>query len=369
MKRLLNGFLAVTRKEWLHILRDRGTLIIALGLPMVQLLLFGYAVDFDVRHVPTLAVDFDRTTASRTYLESLNNTEYLNIIGTRDTPRDAEDALRRGDAEAAVIVPAGFGRELDSGQPATVRALIDGSDGQAVGAARNGFARPPSGPTQPVAPGQPGPVNVRLNILFNPDVRTQIYTIPGLAAVLLQLITVTLTSLSIVREREAGTLEQLLVSPVGILGLLLGKVAPYAVIAMFELTTVLFLGSLVFDVQCVGSVVLLYLMSVPFVLGSLSLGLCISTLAQNQAQASQMTIATTLPSILLSGYIAPRETLPLFLYWLSCLLPVTHFIVITRGIMVRGEGFIDLLPSFGWLMLLMTALIWVAAARFKKSLG
>jgi ABC-type multidrug transport system permease subunit len=185
----------------------------------------------------------------------------------------------------------------------------------------------------------------------------------------MQLITVSLTSFSLVREREQGTLEQLMVSPVGRLGLMLGKVAPYSVLAMVELVCVLLLGCFVFDVPFVGNLFLLLLLSVPFIIAALSMGLFISTIAQNQAQAMQLSMLVTLPSILLSGYIAPRETLPLPLYLLGNLFPVTHFIQISRGIVSRGATLSDLLPSVAWLIFLSVALITGSTARFRKSLS
>jgi ABC-type multidrug transport system permease subunit len=185
----------------------------------------------------------------------------------------------------------------------------------------------------------------------------------------MQLITVMLTSFSLVREREQGTLEQLMVSPVGRLGLMLGKVAPYSLLALAELICVLFLGRLVFDVPFVGSFILLVILAVPFIVAALAMGLFISTVAQNQAQAMQMSGLVTLPSVLLSGYIAPRETLPFALYLLGDMFPVTHFIQISRGIVVRGAGLIDLLPSVAWLIFLSIALIAASTARFRKSMA
>jgi ABC-type multidrug transport system permease subunit len=362
MKASLKGFWSIVRKEALHIRRDPTTLIFALLIPMVQLILFGYAIDFDVRHIRTMVVDMDRTRESRDYIASLQNTQYLDVVGYLPTPDSAEQALRRSDAHVAVIIPPDFARRYGTRNPATVRVLLDGSDSQAATSARNALLRPPdlSGAHA---------VDVRANVLFNPQIRTQVFTIPGLVGVILQLVTVSLTSFSLVREREQGTLEQLMVSPVGRLGLMLGKLVPYSVLAMGELGVVLFMGWLVFDVQIAGSLLLLLAMSVPFVLAALSIGLFISTVAQNQAQALQMTLLTTLPSILLSGYIAPRETLPGPLYLLSDILPVTHFIQIMRGIVVRGAGLMDLWPSLLALLVITVVLLGLATARFRKSIA
>jgi ABC-type multidrug transport system permease subunit len=359
MKAALYGFRNIVAKEFLHILRDPTTLVIAMIIPVVQLVLFGYALDFDVRHIRTAVVDMDRTRESRTLVASLQNTQYLDVVSYLPSPDLAEDALRRNDVRVVVVIPPDFARHFGTPRPPAVRVLLDGSDGQVANPARNAFLRP-SGV---------GPVDVRFNVLFNPQVRTQVYTIPGLVCVLLQMITVSLTSFSLVREREQGTLEQLMVSPVGRLGLILGKLVPYSLLAMVELVFVLSMARLVFDVEIAGSLPLLMVLAIPFILAALSLGLFISTVAQNQAQALQLTMLTALPSILLSGYISPRETLPGPLYLLSEIFPVTHFMQISRGIIVRGTGFLDLLPSVVALVVLTIVLIAAATARFRKSLA
>jgi ABC-type multidrug transport system permease subunit len=362
MRTALYGFREIALKEFLHILRDPTTLFFALVIPSLQLLLFGYAIDFDVRHVRTAVVDMSRTRESRDYVAGLQATQYLDVVSYLATPDLAERALRRNDARVAVIIPPDFARRSGIKDRPIVRVLLDGSDSQVAGPARSALQRPAD---SPAAPG----VNVRINVLFNPQIRTQVYTIPGLACVLLQLITVSLTSFSLVREREQGTLEQLMVSPVGRLGLMAGKIAPYSVLAMVELVAILFLGRLIFDVQFAGSFLLLVLLAVPFVLAALSMGLFISTVAHNQSQAMQMTLLFLLPSILLSGYIAPRETLPGVLYVVSELLPVTHFIQISRGIVVRGAGFADLVPSVVTLSLIALFFVAAATTRFRKSLA
>lgn len=362
MRAALNGFWSVAVKDLLHIRRDPTALVFALLVPLVQLILFGYAVDYDVRHVRTVIVDLDRTRESRDYIASLQNTQYLDVAGSLPTPDRAQQALCSGEARVAVIVPPDFASHIGTREAPVVRVLLDGSDSQVAAPARSAFARPPEAPT-------PGTAQPRIDVLFNPQMRTQVYTIPGLVGIILQLVTVTLTSFSLVREREQGTLEQLMVGPVGRFGLILGKLFPYSLLALAELLAVLALGRVVFDVPIAGSLPLLVLLSVPFILAALSLGLLISTVAQNQAQALQMTLLTLLPSILLSGYIAPRETLPGALLMLSDVIPVTYFIQILRGIVVRGAGLSGLLPSVGALLLITAALLALATARFRKSVA
>jgi ABC-type multidrug transport system permease subunit len=356
----MEGLFSVAFKELLHIRRDPATLVFALVIPLLQLVMLGFAVDFDVRHVRTVVVDLDHSRESREYAASLRNTHYLDVVGYLPTPQNAEQWIRRGDARVAVVIPPDFSRRYGTPQVPAVRVLLDGSDSQVAGPARRALQRPP-------ASAAAAAVEVRVDVLFNPQMRTQVYTIPGLVAVLLQLVTVSLTSFSLVREREQGTLEQLMVSPVGRLGLMLGKLIPYSLLAMAELVAVLFMGQLIFALPMAGSYLLLLALAVPFVLAALSLGLLISTLAQNQGQALQLTLLTLLPSVLLSGYIAPRETLPGPLYLVSDLLPATHFIRILRGIVVRGTGFSDLLPSVLSLLLITAVLLAVSVTRFRKS--
>ncbi|MBI3721919.1 MAG: ABC transporter permease [Fimbriimonas ginsengisoli] len=367
----MRGYWSVVAKELLHLRRDPTTLVIALLIPILQLTLFGFAIDFDIRHIQTVVVDLDRTRESRDYIASLKNTQYVDVIGYLPTPEDAEQALRRGSARVAVIIPPDFARRTTDDRPTTtdqrptsteppaVRVLIDGSDNQVATRARLAFMRP-SGDAA-------NSVDARLNMLFNPQMRTQIFMIPGLIGVILQLVTVSLTSFSLVREREQGTLEQLMVSPVGRLGLMLGKLTQYAGLAMGEMIAVLYLGRVVFDVHSAGSLPLLLLLSLPFIVAALSLGLLISTIAQNQAQALQITLLITMPSILMSGFVFPRETMPGPLYLVTFALPVTFFLQILRGVIVRGAGLPDLLPSLFALLLITVVLLALATARFRKS--
>jgi ABC transporter DrrB family efflux protein len=215
----------------------------------------------------------------------------------------------------------------------------------------------------------PGDVEPRITVLFNPTMRTENFMIPGLIAVILQIVTVSLTAFSLVREKEQGTLEQLMVTPVGRLGLMLGKLTPYAVLALIEMVIVLSLGFLVFDVRVAGNLVLLVVLSLPFILAALSMGLAISTIAQTQAQALQFTLLIMLPSILMSGFVAPRETMPGALFLISGVLPVTHFLQIVRGIIVRGAGLPDVLQPTVALLAITCVLILIAATRFRKSVG
>jgi ABC-2 type transport system permease protein len=358
----MNGFVSVLKKEFMHLRRDRTTLVIALMVPLIQMILFGYAINFDVRHIQAVAVDQDNSRESRAYLEQLQATQYLDFITAVKTPDRAADMLKSGEARVAVTIPAGFARTMARGGNPEVGVMIDGSDAQVSVRARFAFVAPPA----KVAKGVPQP---RINVLFNPDSKTVNFMIPGLLVVILQVVTVALTAFSVVREKEMGTLEQLMVTPVGRLALMLGKLVPYAALAMLEFIVVLFAGDVVFGVQPRGSLVALTLLCIPFVVASLALGLLISTVSQTQGQALQFTQLTLMPAILLSGYVSPRETMPGWLYIISDVMPATHFMQATRGVIVRGAGFFDLLPQFLTLWLIAFILIAMSTTRFRKSVA
>jgi ABC-type multidrug transport system permease subunit len=358
----MRGFWSIAAKEFLHLRRDPTTLVIALMIPIIQLTIFGFAIDFDIRHIRTIVVDMDRSRESREYISKLQGTQYLDIVKAGLSPQDAEVSLRTGETRVAVIIPPDFARRSAGKSAPNIRVLVDGSDNQVATRARVAFVQPPSA-------SDPAMIDVRTNVMFNPDMRTQVFMIPGLIGVILQLVTVSLTAFSLVREREQGTLEQLMVSPVGRLGLMLGKLAPYAILAMCEMISVLIIGAIVFDVHVAGSTSLLLILSIPFILAALSLGLLISTLAKNQAQALQITLLITMPSILMSGFVFPRETMPGPLYLLTFAIPVTFFLEILRGIVVRGAGLFDLLSSVYALLILTTILLAISTSRFRKSIA
>lgn len=375
--KMLAGFWSVAAKEVRHLQRDPVTLVIALLIPAIQLILFGFAINFDVRYISAVVLDQDHSRESRAYLASLENTHYVHVTAEVVTAAEAQAVLRRGTARVAIIIPPDFARRHAPGQVPVVRVLIDGSDNLVATNARLAFLPHLNDPSllaaaarrQAPDPDSPSLVEARLSMLFNPRMRTAIFMIPGLVAVILQLVTVALTAFSLVREREQGTLEQLMVSPVGRLGLMLGKLFPYAGLALVEMISVLLLGWLVFGVPVVGSVLLLMLLSLPFIVAALSLGLLISTIAQNQGQALQMTLLITMPSILMSGFVFPRESMPGALYLVSAALPVTYFLQILRGIIVRGAGFWDLWSSVSALCIISVILLTLSTSRFRKSLA
>jgi ABC-2 type transport system permease protein len=334
------SFYAIFRKELLHMVRDRGTLRLALMLPALQLALFGF-IDTTVHDVPTVVVDQDRTSDSRLLIEQMRATKTFKFITQTTSTDEARDEIRRGIARVGVVIPPRYHNRKLRREPAQVLVLIDGSDStvsnQAL-ASINGL----------VAQNQVESVTVvgsteaaQPVILFNPEGRTANYIIPGLVAVLLMMAGIMLSSASIVREREHGTFEQLLVTPINPTGLVLGKLAPYLFFGLVETTLVLVLMRFAFQVPIYGSLIFLYAMVVVYLLALLPIGLLISTRARTQMESQQLAQALFLPGIMLSGYIFPFEGLPFFLKVVGLAFPTTHMIRIMRAIVLRDASPID----------------------------
>jgi ABC-2 type transport system permease protein len=368
-----SSFVAIFQKEALHIRRDRGTLVIALAIPIFQLILFGF-IDQTVTNVPTVVVDQDQTAHSRELMDKLRATHTFKVVHVTPDPRNARQDIASGKAKIGVVIPPDFHDKRAVGQGAKILALIDGSDSnvsaQAL-AALNGVASDTNIQTLSETVASTGktfeqPLSVQPIILFNPDGRTANFIIPGLIAILLQIIAIVLTALSIVRERERGTLEQLLVTPIHPLGLMLGKLAPYLVIGFVEMTMILAAMSFGFDVPVRGSLVFLFAMALIYLFSLLSMGLFISTRAQTQAQAQQTAQLFLLPSIFLSGYIFPVAGLPFVLKWIGRFLPATHMIEIMRGVVLRDAGPMELLPNVLALVAISVVMVALSVRRFHK---
>jgi ABC-2 type transport system permease protein len=367
------GLGAVCRKEFTHILRDPTTLFFALLIPLIQLFLFGYAVDTNVRQVPTVIFDESHTQESRSLIQSFAASDIFRISSHVQSESAMYSTMRSGKARVAIRIPYDYARSLQRGTTASVLVLVDGSDSSVAGIAvdastgvalEQSLARIPGlrSPAGVVAPA----IEVRPNVLYNPSTRSANFFIPGLIAILLQVMTILLIALSLVRERERGTLEQLTMTPIAPLGLMLGKMIPYGVLAFGELCLILSIMRVIFQVPIHGSVILLLLMSLPFLLTVLGLGLYISTRAHTQAEAFQLAMGTILPSVFLSGYIFLISTMPPFFRGISALIPTTYYIQIIRGIVLRGSGFRDLWVNALVLTLMGTAAILLAARAFVK---
>jgi ABC-2 type transport system permease protein len=369
--------LVIAWKELLQLYRDRLTLGMMVVFPLMQLLLFGYAINTDVRHMPTVIYDQDRSAQSRDLARSLQATGYYDVLGNLENYEQIADALRAGRARVAIVIPARFASDLTRGRRTTVQLIVDGSDPQTVASATNTAASLVAARSSELVIArlaQTGlvseqPLELVPNTWYNPDLRTAVYVVPGVIGVILTMTMVMLTAMAIARERERGTLEQLIVSPVRPIELIVGKIMPYVVIGYVQMTVILLAGALVFRVPLVGSAPLLYGLAFLFISANLALGLFFSTLAKTQQQAMQMSFFFLLPNILLSGFMFPYEGMPRPAQWLAQLLPLTHFLRIVRGITLKGSGFADLLPDLVWLVSILGVLVLLASVRFTKKLS
>lgn len=368
----MKGFTAVLRKEAIQMARDTGTLRFALAIPVFQLILFGL-IDTNVKHVPTVLFDQSRTSESRELVRDFVNTSYFDVVAFVASRQALRDEIVAGRASVGVEIPPDFGRRRLAGRPADFLVLIDGSDSSISGqtlAAANGLALNRSlqelGEQLGVKtlPLRPFPL-----LLFNPDSRSANLLIPGLIAILLTFSGTLLAAFSIVRERERGTLEQLMVTPVSPVGVILGKLLPYLALAFVQLLLVLLLMTTVFRVPIHGSVALLLGLSSIYLFALLSLGLLISSRARTQMEAIYVAQGFLLPSIMLSGYIFPLSSLPGPLRLLSQILPATHFIAISRGIIIRGAGFWDVWPNVLGLLIIATLLVAGSTRAFRKTIS
>ncbi len=364
------GLGAVFYKEVLHVQRDSMALLFTLIVPLLQMVILGFAIDTNIRQVNTVVYDADGKQESRDLINRLRNSDTFHVKQFVSSDAELNDAIVGGQAKVGVKIPVDFSDQLIKQGAAQVLVLIDGSDSSVAGQAINvTTAIGLDESLRRVLPARGGlPVDVRPKLLFNPDSRSPNFFLPGLTAVLLLFVTTFLTAFSIVKEREKGTLEQLFVTPVRPLGLLLGKILPYLVIGFVELCAILLFMRTVFQVPIHGNVLLLLSLAVPYLFVALALGMLISSKAQSQAEAMQLSLMTMLPSIFLSGYIFPRETMPLVFYAASFLIPATYFVNITRGIILRAAGITHLWVDGLVLTLMGVALLLAAAKRFQKKL-
>jgi drug efflux transport system permease protein len=365
---VFRGFGAIFYKEVLHVRRDFSTLFFSLIIPLLQMLLLGFAIDTNIRQINTVVFDADGRRESRELLDRLKNSDTFHIIRYVQNDTDLNDMIVSGRARVGIKIPVDYSDRLLHQMSAQVLVLIDGSDSTVAGQAINVTTAIGLDESlrRVVQDRSAFAVDMRPKILFNPDSRSPNFFLPGLTAILLLNVTTFLTAFSIVREKQGGTLEQLFVTPVRPMGLLLGKLLPYLGIGFFELTLILTFMRFVFSVPIHGNVFLLALLSLPYLFVSLSLGILISSKANSQAEAMQLAFLTVLPSVFFSGYIFPRETIPAILYPISYLVPATYFINITRGIILRGAGLQQLWTDGLALLVIGVFLLIIAARRFQK---
>jgi ABC-2 type transport system permease protein len=365
---VFRGFGAIFYKEVLHVRRDFSTLFFSLIIPLLQMFLLGFAIDTNIRQINTVVFNADGRRESRELLDRLQNSDMFHVIRYVESDSALNDAIISGRARVGIKIPVDYSDRLLHQMGAQVLVLIDGSDASVAGQAINVSAAIGLDESlhRVLQNRSNFAVEMRPKLLFNPDSRSPNFFLPGLTAILLLNVTTFLTAFSIVREKERGTLEQLFVTPVRPMGLLLGKLLPYLAIGFFELTLILSFMRFVFLVPIHGSVILLAALSLPYLFVSLSLGILISSKANSQAEAMQLAFLTILPSVFFSGYIFPRETMPAFFYVLSYFVPAAYFINITRGVILRGAGIAHLWTDGLALFAMGTILLILAARRFKK---
>lgn len=365
----------LVKKEFLQLSRDKQMMFFVLIMPVIQLTFFGYVLSTDIRHIPLAVYDEDNRAFSRLLTEKFSQNGYFDLVARLDKSSQMSPAIDSGRAKVLLHFPPDFSRNLEDLQPTRFQTVVDGSDAnsatiglgyiQGITARFNEellAGRLPKHSTVPQ-------IDPRVRIWFNPDMKTMNYMVPGLLAQILLILTMQLTSLAIVKERELGTLEQLLVSPLRPIELLIGKTLPFIIISYFSVIMITLIAVFWFKVALTGSFLLLLLLTLLFMFASIGLGLFVSTISQTQQQASQTSQLIAMPSMLLSGFIFPIASMPLIFQWLTLLIPMRYYLVIVRGIFLKGIG-IQYLWSQVWpLLVLGIGIFTLAAVRFNKKLG
>src|SRR6266513_3949949 len=368
-------WLGIVGKEFIQLKRDRLTFGMIVGIPVVQLILFGFAINSDPKHLPTAALIADRGEFSRSILAGLKNSSYFECIGEAANEQEADRMLATGEAQFVVTIPADFSKRLVRGERPALLVEADATDPAATGnaiAAVNQLAQTVlvhdlTGPLAPLA-GTPNAFEVRVHARYNPEAITQYNIVPGLMGVILTMTMVMMTGLAITRERERGTMENLLATPATALEVMTGKIVPYILIGLLQVSIVLTLAQWLFNVPMLGSYSVLYLSVLLFIAANLMLGLTISSVAQNQLQAMQMTFFFFLPSILLSGFMFPFRVMPDWAQYIGQALPLTHFLRIVRGVLLKGNGWSEIVPEAWPIALFMLAVIAIGLRFFRSTL-
>jgi ABC-2 type transport system permease protein len=360
---------SVGRKELIHILRDPATLFFTLFIPIVEMFMLGYAINTNVRHVRTVLFDQCRTQESRVLIKEFETSDDVNIIAEVFSDEEMHRWIVSGRARAAIKIPEDYSRQLQAGQTAQILVKVDGSESSTAGeiinvanaiALRESLAH--------VLGDRQLPVEARPQVLFNPDTRSANFFIPGLLVVMCQMMAVTLSANAIVREKEFGTIEQLFMTPVTATELILGKMFPYVLVTYLEFCMVAFLMWSVFQVPINGWFTTLLAIFLPFLLAMIGMGLAISTKASTREAAQQMAIGTVLPSIFLSGYVFPFDSMPKFFWYLAQIIPTTWMIDASRGIILRGGGLDDLKVHMLVLWTMAIVIVYLGASKFRKQL-
>lgn len=367
--------LSMVRKEFVQMRRDPATLRLMLAVPVMQLLIFGFAIRTDVRNLPTTVFDQSQTAQSRELVQRLTATGNFVLTAPALSYADALSRVDRGSARAAFVIPPDYASDLKRGRTTAVQVLVDASDPtasqNAIAAAQMVGQRIAVETLQARLGGSAAlrqPVDMRVRPLYNPALKSSVFVVPGIIGMILSNILIIITALSLVRERETGTLEQLIVTPLARSEIMIGKIAPYVLIGYVQMTTVLVVGHLVFKVPVRGPLLELYVATFLFIVANLGMGLFISTLGRNQAQVTQSAFLFLLPNVLLSGFMFPREAMPDPARWAGNLLPLTHYLQLIRGIVLKGVGLREVWPQTLALLAFAITFFGLSTLRFRKTL-
>ena len=362
-------------KEFIQLKRDRLTFGMIIGIPVLQLILFGYAINADPKRLPTAVLAADASPYSRSLLAAMQTSGYFRIDRQAASEDEIEDLLAHGRVQFAVTIPENFGRKLVRGERPVLLVEADASDPSATGNAiaalgqltNTALARDLQGPLAELAPRAP-PFDVRVHRRYNPEGVTAYNIVPGLIGTILTMTMVLMTGLAMTRERERGTFENLLSTPALHIEVMTGKIVPYILIGLIQVTLIIIAALLLFEVPMQGNPLLLYFVVLLFIAANLTLGITFSSIARNQLQAMQMTFFFFLPSILLSGFMFPFRGMPEWAQWIGSLLPLTHFLVLVRGIMLKGNVLADLWPQLWPIAAFMLVVIAIGLAFYKRTL-
>ena len=358
----------MVRKELRQALRDvrmRGVIFVA---PMIQLVIFGYAVSTDVRHVPTMIVDHDRSPVSRSLSDWIAASGYFSIMATSDRSANLDRALDERDATVTIEIPPRFAADIASGRGAGIQVLVDGTDSNTGNIALSYVVRIVQRAAADMAGAPPG-ITLAARAWYNPSLESRVYNVPAVMGVLLMLITMLLTAMSVVREREMGTWDQLLVSPVNAMELMLGKTIPVALIGLLDLALVSTAAILWFGIPFRGSPLVVVVAAVPYLLSGLSIGLIISTISKTQQEAFMSTFLVLMPALIFSGFMFPVSSMPDGFRELTLLNPLRHFLVVIRSSFLKGTGYADHLPQYVALYAMAAIGLSVAVLRFRRMVG
>jgi ABC-2 type transport system permease protein len=370
---MITGFAAMLWKEFVQMRRDKFTLGMMVGIPAIQLVLFGYAIRTEVRHVPMVVLDQSRTAESRELIDVLRNTGNFDIVGRVDSRDELRTRIERGLAHAALIIPPEYLADLKRGRGATAQVIVDAADPLSSQAAISAASLAAQSTSLSIArlagAGGVQPLDVRVRPWYNPDLKSSTFIVPGIIGVLLAMMLILITSMAIVRERERGTLEQLVVTPISKTGLMLGKIVPFIVVGYVQMTVILLLGKVLFDIPIRGNVALLYALTMAYIVANLALGLLVSTVTRTQVQAMQLSFFLIMPNILLSGFMFPRDAMPAPAQWIGNVLPLTYYLEILRGVLLKGIGISELWRETLVLCAFATGLIALSVRRFRKTIA